>query len=171
MSEKRFLNNYEKKIEKFNNINQSSELTGNDSVKKSEKQFLNYSESQKNASNLNQKDDTKLNIFLKEAENEKEIEKGKKPSEPQEDEENANNPENNENLGENMENPLIDEYMNNMLQNRDFSLNDIVDESALQDASKVLSNKEKYNIQHDENPFESNSNGTKYIFVGFKELY
>ena len=47
MSEQKFLNNYESKIEKMSNINQNSELTGQDSAKKSEQQVLFSSESQK----------------------------------------------------------------------------------------------------------------------------
>ena len=80
----------------------------------------------------------------------------------------------NENIGEIGE-PLFDDYMNDMLRNREFSLNDAVEYSELQDASKILSNNEKYNIQYNENnennenSFNANSNGTKYIFHGFKD--
>ena len=122
MSEKQFLNNYEKNIEKMININQSSELTGQDSAKKSEN------------------------------------------------EEKKNIPENSEILAESIGEPLFDEYMNDMLQNRDIFLNDVVDESALQEASKILSNKEQYNSQLDGNSFDSNSNTTKFIFHGLKML-
>ena len=77
----------------------------------------------------------------------------------------------NENIGEIGE-PLFDDYMNDMLRNREFSLNDAVEYSELQDASKILSNNEKYNIQYNENnenSFNANSNGTKYIFRGFTD--
>ena len=173
MSEQKFLNNYESKIEKMSNINQSSELTGQDSAKKSEQQVLFSSESQKKEYNLTQKE---KDIFTKV------VEKGNKSFEIKEEEaEDAGVPGNvenleilNENIGEIGE-PLFDDYMNDMLQNREFSLNDAVEYSELQDASKILSNNEKYNIQYNENnennenSFNANSNGTKYIFHGFKD--
>ena len=173
MSEQKFLNNYESKIEKMSNINQSSELTGQDSAKKSEHQVFFSSESQKKEYNLTQKE---KDVFTKV------VEKGNKSFEIKEEEaEGAGVPGNvenleilNENIGEIGE-PLFDDYMNDMLQNREFSLNDAVEYSELQDASKILSNNEKYNIQYNENnennenSFNANSNGTKYIFRGFKD--
>ena len=167
MSEKKFLKNYELKIEKMSNINQSSELTGQDSAKKSEKQFLFSSESQKNEYNLNKKDNYKKAVSVKVEENKNmPLEKKKEKIE------NANIPENHENLAENIGDPLFDDYMYDMLQNREFSLSDMVDDSEIQDASKILSNKEKYNIPFNENFFDTNTNkfkSTKYIFAGFKD--
>ena len=167
MSQHKFLKNYELKIEKMNNINQSSELTGQDSAKKTEKHFLFSSERHKN-DNLTIKD---KDVFAKVAEKENISLEFKK--EKAEGEGTPENPENFENLNENIGEPLFDDYMNDMLENREFSLKDAVEYSDLQDASKILSNNEKYNIHFNENinenSFDINSNATKYIFHGFKD--
>ena len=68
--------------------------------------------------------------------------------------------------------PLFDDYMINMLQNREFSLNDMVEDSEIQGSSRILRNNEKYNTQYDDNFFDTNSNrfkSTKYIFAGVKD--
>ena len=159
MSQKKFLKNYELKIEKMNNNNnnQSSELTGQDSAKKSETHFLFSSESHKN-DNLTQKE---KDVFAENKSLEVKDKKAEDEGVP-------------ENLNANIEEPLFDDYMNDMLQNREFSLNDAVEYSELQDASKILSNNEKYNKynvnnENNEYSFDINSNATKYIFHGFKD--
>ena len=139
-----------KKIEKMNNINQSLELTGQESSKKNEKQFLFSLENQKNETKLNQKDFNKKAVSFKVEEN--------KVSEI------VNIPENCPNLFENIGESSI--LGNSRNENND--LNDPIDESDIQNISNILRNNEKYNILIDENSNDANLNSTRYIFVGLK---
>ena len=150
MKGKKFLKINLKKIEKMNNINQSLELTGQESSKKNEKQFLFSLENQKNETKLNQKDFNKKAVSFKVEEN--------KVAEI------VNIPENCPNLFENIgESSILGNFRN---ENND--LNDPIDESDIQNISNILRNNEKYNILIDENSNDANLNSTRYIFVGLK---
>ena len=138
------------------NISQNSELTEQDSAKKSEKEFIFPSESQKFESNLNDKQDNKKNVFKRSGEDDKAKVINISKSEEQL-----------EYLVDNkQEASFLDELTN---KNIDYSISDeeAIGESDEKEASNISSNRRNLNIPYTEAPYQENS--TNYIVIGIKD--
>ena len=138
------------------NINHIAELTGQDSSKKSEKQFLFSSEAQGVGSDLNQKLDNKRAVIIRLEESEKA--------------KNVMVPENRENFAGNIREPLLlDDLLN---ENIAFPINDedAIKESDLHPIINILGNNENYNSTSKENPYDENSKFVKYILIEIKDV-